>query len=72
MSCARTAFVFAGGGSLGAVQVGMLRELMHAAVSADFCASNHSRLGNAVQSNNVALVVALAHRFAFYKPVRLH
>ena len=26
----RTAFVFAGGGSLGAVQVGMLRELMHA------------------------------------------
>ena len=31
----RTAFVFAGGGSLGAVQVGMLRELMHAGVSAD-------------------------------------
>ena len=30
-----TAFVFAGGGSLGAVQVGMLRELMHAGVSAD-------------------------------------
>ena len=27
-----TAFVFAGGGSLGAVQVGMLRELMHAGV----------------------------------------
>ena len=26
----RTAFVFAGGGSLGAVQVGMLRELMRA------------------------------------------
>ena len=26
----RTAFVFAGGGSLGAVQVGMLHELMHA------------------------------------------
>ena len=25
-----TAFVFAGGGSLGAVQVGMLRELIHA------------------------------------------
>jgi NTE family protein len=31
----RTAFVFAGGGSLGAVQVGMLHELMHAGVSAD-------------------------------------
>ena len=31
----RTAFVFAGGGDLGAVQVGMLRELMHAGVSAD-------------------------------------
>ena len=32
----RTAFVFAGGGSLGAIQVGMLRELIHAGVSADF------------------------------------
>ena len=32
----RTAFVFAGGGSLGAVQVGMLRELMRAGVKADF------------------------------------
>src|SRR5271169_3324158 len=31
----RTAFVFAGGGSLGAIQVGMLRELVHAGVSAD-------------------------------------
>ena len=31
----RTAFVFAGGGTLGAVQVGMLRELMHAGVSAE-------------------------------------
>ena len=35
----RTAFVFAGGGSLGAVQVGMLRELMHAGVSAGFQSS---------------------------------
>jgi NTE family protein len=32
----KTAFVFAGGGSLGAVQVGMLRELMRHGVSADF------------------------------------
>jgi NTE family protein len=32
----KTAFVFAGGGSLGAVQVGMLRELMSRGVSADF------------------------------------
>lgn len=31
-----TAFVFAGGGSLGAVQVGMLRELTRRGVSADF------------------------------------
>ena len=29
----RTAFVFAGGGSLGAIQVGMLRELIHAGVA---------------------------------------
>ena len=32
----KTAFVFAGGGSLGAVQVGMLRELTRSGVSADF------------------------------------
>jgi NTE family protein len=32
----KTAFVFAGGGSLGAVQVGMLRELTRFGVSADF------------------------------------
>jgi len=31
-----TAFVFAGGGSLGAVQVGMLRELVRAGAGADF------------------------------------
>ena len=32
----RTAFVFAGGGSLGAVQVGMLRELVRHEIVADF------------------------------------
>ena len=32
----KTAFVFAGGGSLGAVQAGMLRELTRRGVSADF------------------------------------
>jgi NTE family protein len=32
----RTAFVFAGGGSLGAIQVGMLRELTHQGLKADF------------------------------------
>ena len=32
----KTAFVFAGGGSLGAVQVGMLRELMRHGLRADF------------------------------------
>lgn len=32
----RTAFVFAGGGSLGAIQVGMLRELVRAGERADF------------------------------------
>ncbi len=32
----KTAFVFAGGGSLGAVQVGMLRELMRHGLDADF------------------------------------
>jgi predicted acylesterase/phospholipase RssA len=32
----KTAFVFAGGGSLGAVQVGMLRELVRHGLDADF------------------------------------
>ena len=32
----RTAFVFAGGGSLGAVQVGMLQVLLEAGVRPDF------------------------------------
>ena len=32
----KTAFVFAGGGSLGAVQVGILHELMRSGVGADF------------------------------------
>ena len=43
-----TAFVFAGGGSLGAVQVGMLRELMHAGVSADLV------VGSSVGAMNAA------------------
>jgi NTE family protein len=36
----KTAFVFAGGGSLGAVQVGMLRELTRAGVGADLVAGS--------------------------------
>ena len=44
----RTAFVFAGGGSLGAVQAGMLRELMHAGVSADLV------VGSSVGAMNAA------------------
>lgn len=44
----RTAFVFAGGGSLGAVQVGMLRELLHAGVNADFV------VGSSVGAMNAA------------------
>lgn len=36
MSDARTAFVLAGGGSLGAVQVGMLRALLASGVRPDF------------------------------------
>jgi hypothetical protein len=50
-----TAFVFAGGGSLGAVQVGMLRELMHAGVSADLV------LGSSVGAMNAAYFAGAAH-----------
>ncbi len=48
MSEAKTAFVFAGGGSLGAVQVGMLRELLRAGVNADFV------VGSSVGAMNAA------------------
>jgi NTE family protein len=44
----RTAFVFAGGGSLGAIQVGMLRELMRAGVRADLV------VGSSVGAMNAA------------------
>jgi NTE family protein len=44
----RTAFVFAGGGSLGAIQVGMLRELMHAGISPDLV------VGSSVGAMNAA------------------
>jgi NTE family protein len=44
----RTAFVFTGGGSLGAIQVGMLRELNHAGVSADLV------VGSSVGAMNAA------------------
>ncbi len=43
----KTAFVFAGGGSLGAVQVGMLRALMHAGVGADFVVGSSVGVMNA-------------------------
>jgi NTE family protein len=51
----RTAFVFAGGGSLGAVQVGMLRELMRAGVSADFV------VGSSVGAMNAAYFAGAPH-----------
>ena len=51
----RTAFVFAGGGSLGAVQAGMLRELMHAEVSADLV------LGSSVGAMNAAYFAGAPH-----------
>ena len=51
----RTAFVFAGGGSLGAVQVGMLHELMHAGVSADLV------LGSSVGAMNAAYFAGAPH-----------
>jgi len=51
----RSACVFAGGGSLGAVQVGMLRELMHAGVSADLV------VGSSVGAMNAAYFAGAPH-----------
>jgi NTE family protein len=48
----RTAFVFSGGGSLGAVQVGMLRELMRVGVKVDFV------VGSSVGAINAAYFAA--------------
>jgi NTE family protein len=45
----RTAFVFAGGGSLGAVEVGMLRALVHGGVQADLVVGSSVGAINAVQ-----------------------
>ena len=51
----RTAFVFAGGGSLGAVQVGMLREMIRAGVSADLV------VGSSVGAMNAAYFAGAPH-----------
>jgi NTE family protein len=48
----KTAFVFAGGGSLGAVQVGMLRELLRHGLNADFV------VGSSVGALNAAYFAA--------------
>jgi NTE family protein len=45
----RTAFVFAGGGSLGAVEVGMLRALVERGINADFVVGSSVGAINAVQ-----------------------
>ena len=50
-----TAFVFAGGGSLGAVQVGMLRALIRAGVSADLV------IGSSVGAMNAAYFANAPH-----------
>jgi NTE family protein len=51
----KTAVVFAGGGSLGAVQVGMLRELVRAGVNADFV------VGSSVGAMNAAYFAGASH-----------
>ncbi|SCK35211.1 NTE family protein [Variovorax sp. HW608] len=61
----RTAFVFAGGGSLGAVEVGMLRELVRAGVRPDFVvgasagAINAAYFAGAPHAEGVAALQAL-------------
>jgi NTE family protein len=61
----KTAFVFAGGGSLGAIQVGMLRALLAAGVRADFVvgasvgALNASYFANAPTAEGIARLTAI-------------
>jgi NTE family protein len=54
----RTAFVFAGGGSLGAVQVGMLEALLEAGVTPDFV------VGSSVGALNAGSSQAIRRREA--------
>lgn len=44
----KTAFVFAGGGSLGAIQVGMLHALVQAGLRPDFVVGRNVRSGQSV------------------------
>ncbi len=55
MSAGKTAFVLAGGGSLGCVQVGMLRTLLAAGVSPDFI------VGSSVGALNASYFAAYPH-----------
>jgi NTE family protein len=57
MACASqsTAFVFAGGGSLGAVQVGLLRELLNTGICADIV------VGSSVGALNATYFAGASH-----------
>jgi NTE family protein len=61
----RTAFVFAGGGSLGAVQVGMLRELVRIGIAADFV------VGSSVGAINAAYFAGAPHSAGVEKLERI-
>jgi NTE family protein len=61
----KTAFVFAGGGSLGAVQVGMLRVLLEAGVQPDFV------IGTSVGAVNAAYFAAFPNMEGVEKLARL-
>ena len=63
MSYARTAFVFAGGSSLGAAHVDMSRELMHAGSAPILsCASNSQQARQLTQIGN-SMVRPVAQHF---------
>ena len=68
----RTAFVFAGGGSLGAVQVGMLRELMHHGLRADFVVGSSVGALNAAYFAGAPEAAGVARLEGIWRGLRRH
>ena len=68
----KTAFVFAGGGSLGAVQVGMLRELMSRGVSADFVVGSSVGAMNASYFSSAPNPAGIEKLEKIWRAVRRH
>lgn len=69
-SCRQTAFVLAGGGSFGAVQAGMLRELLARGVTADFVVGSSAGAVNGAYFAGNPTAEGVAHLEALWRGLR--